>query len=478
MPEKYEVQVRTVPERAVLSGMRRAHAPQLGQVLGDLLGRMRAAGPGRPGLAGCPYTVYYAEVSQDSDGPVEVVRPMADLATAQAAAARLGDVQARTEPEHEEAFVRMTMAQTRGGTAPVEILDVLQRYVAASGRGEPAAAAGHDRRLAHGRARRPGVRLRRPAAPRHPERVRARLSGPRRRRCALVASFARVARENMAMKSPAGWRSARAWLTSVRWPATARLLLGVVGLVLLILGAVKFAGAAGDTGPITLVVAGAVLLVVPFVLDRVQRGPAAAAPRLDPWITTQVSERGAPHTAAVLQRTRLGSLAEAYALVHDELAEPEYRSARVHLQDLLVERAASAARQEILDAREVRRLYANGSVVVRVLALGLMQGDRSLGRRAHHGGRPAGQPLQPRAVPGPAAGPAVLARPVPGRPAGCPAGRRAGQHGARQRPLAPGPGRPPPAAGLAAAPRLRPASGQTSRMAVIRPDWSAASRSW
>jgi len=113
------------------------------------------------------------------------------------------------------------------------------------------------------------------------------------------------------MKSPAGWRSARAWLTSVRWPATARLLLGVVGLVLLILGAVKFAGAAGDTGPITLVVAGAVLLVVPFVLDRVQRGPAAAAPRLDPWITTQVSERGAPHTAAVLQRTRLGSLAEA-----------------------------------------------------------------------------------------------------------------------------------------------------------------------
>ena len=134
MPDKYEVQVRTVPARAVLSATRRAHAADLGQVLGDLLGRMREAGPGRPGLAGCPYTVYYAEVSQDSDGPVEIVRPMADLATAQAAAARLGDVQARTEPAHEEAFVRMTMAQTTGGSAPVEILDVLQRYVAASGR--------------------------------------------------------------------------------------------------------------------------------------------------------------------------------------------------------------------------------------------------------------------------------------------------------------------------------------------------------
>ncbi|HEY3980908.1 MAG TPA: MerR family transcriptional regulator [Streptosporangiaceae bacterium] len=134
MPDNYEVQVRTVPARAVVSGMRRAHAADLGPVLGDLLGRMRAAGPGRPGLAGCPYTVYYAEVSQDSDGPVEIVRPMADLAAAQAAAARLGDVQARTEPEHEEAFVRMTLAQARGGRAAAEILDVLQRYVAASGR--------------------------------------------------------------------------------------------------------------------------------------------------------------------------------------------------------------------------------------------------------------------------------------------------------------------------------------------------------
>jgi hypothetical protein len=177
------------------------------------------------------------------------------------------------------------------------------------------------------------------------------------------------------MKSPAGWRSARAWLASVRWPATARLLLGLVGLALLVLGAVKFAGAAGDTGPVILVVAGVILLVSPFILDRVQRGPASAA-RLDPWIATQVSERGAPQTAVILQRTRLGQFAEAFALLHDELAGPEYRSARLHLQDLLMERAASTA--EIFEAREVRRLVANGSVVVRVLVLGLMQGDRSL----------------------------------------------------------------------------------------------------
>jgi hypothetical protein len=132
--DKYEVQVRTVPARAVLSGTRRAHAAELGQVLGTLLGRMRAAGPGLPGVDGCPYTVYYAQVSEDSDGPVEVVRPMADLALAEQAAAALGDVEARVEPAHDEAFIRMTMRQTQGGSANREILDALQRFVTSSGR--------------------------------------------------------------------------------------------------------------------------------------------------------------------------------------------------------------------------------------------------------------------------------------------------------------------------------------------------------
>ena len=59
---------------------------------------------------------------------------MADLAQAEQAAAALGDVQARVEPAHDEAFIRMTMRQTRGGHAQLEILDALQRFVASSGR--------------------------------------------------------------------------------------------------------------------------------------------------------------------------------------------------------------------------------------------------------------------------------------------------------------------------------------------------------
>jgi hypothetical protein len=98
---------------------------------------------------------------------------------------------------------------------------------------------------------------------------------------------------------------------------------------------------------------------------------------VDLWLTTQVADRGAPEAAAILQRTQLGRFAESYAFVHDEL-DGEYLPARVHLQDTLVQYAASVARQEKFEVREVRRLFADGSVVMRVLVLGLMQGDVSL----------------------------------------------------------------------------------------------------
>lgn len=169
----------------------------------------------------------------------------------------------------------------------------------------------------------------------------------------------------------------RTWLSTVRWPMTAKLFVGVVGLALLAIGAGKFAATAGDTGAITLVVAGAILLVSPFILDRVQR-VSVSATGVDLWLVSQVSDLGAPETAQILQRTMLGNFAESYALVHDELVGPEYRAARIHLQDLLVQRAASIARRDKFQAREVRTLFANGSLVVRVLVLGLMQGDRSL----------------------------------------------------------------------------------------------------
>ncbi len=169
----------------------------------------------------------------------------------------------------------------------------------------------------------------------------------------------------------------RRWLSSVRWSVTAKVLLGVVGLALLAIGGGKVVATAGNTGALTLVVVGALLLVIPFVLDRVQR-VSVSATSFDVLFAAQVSDLGAPRTAEILQRTMLGSFAESYALVHDELIGPNYREARIHLQDLLVGRAAGIARREKFEAREIRTLFAKGSLVMRVLALGMMQGDWTL----------------------------------------------------------------------------------------------------
>jgi len=183
---------------------------------------------------------------------------------------------------------------------------------------------------------------------------------------------------DMAKDSPTSTRfSARAWVPSISRATAAKLFLGAVGLVLLGVGAVKFAAAKGDSGTVSLVVAGAVLLITPFLLERIER-VSVGATSVDLWLTTQVSEQGAPHAAEILQRTTLGTFAESYALVHAELTGQIYRPARIHLQDLLVNRAASIAQQERFQAQEVRTLFTNGSLVVRVLALGIMQGDISL----------------------------------------------------------------------------------------------------
>jgi DNA-binding transcriptional MerR regulator len=125
METSYQIETRSVPERAVLSALRHVHLAEAGPVLGGLLGRMASSGPGLSGLLGCPYTVYHGAVTEDSDGPVELVRPMADLAQAERAAAALGDVQARTDRAHDELLIRLTLAEV-GWPALLPVLDALE----------------------------------------------------------------------------------------------------------------------------------------------------------------------------------------------------------------------------------------------------------------------------------------------------------------------------------------------------------------
>jgi hypothetical protein len=72
-PAMYEVAVRDIPARGLLSLMRRAHQDEVMQTGREFfIHRMAGGGVARvEGIAGAPFTIYYGEVSTDSDGPVE-----------------------------------------------------------------------------------------------------------------------------------------------------------------------------------------------------------------------------------------------------------------------------------------------------------------------------------------------------------------------------------------------------------------------
>src|ERR1700733_2497019 len=112
----YDIATRTIPARQLVAVTRHVHANQAGPFFSDAFSRLRAAGPGIEGIAGCPFVVYYGEVSDDSDGPLELSRPLArdprDEATAGPVTAGTGagggtGLSVRSEPAHEEAFIRL-----------------------------------------------------------------------------------------------------------------------------------------------------------------------------------------------------------------------------------------------------------------------------------------------------------------------------------------------------------------------------------
>jgi DNA-binding transcriptional MerR regulator len=121
----YEIQTRSIPERSLAAISRHLHADETDAFFGDAFARLRSAGPGLPGIAGCPFLVFYGEVSDDSDGPVELCRPVAppaeDLASFGA------DVQIRVEPAHDEAFIRLAL-QDMGWPAMLPAVDALEAW--------------------------------------------------------------------------------------------------------------------------------------------------------------------------------------------------------------------------------------------------------------------------------------------------------------------------------------------------------------
>ena len=157
----------------------------------------------------------------------------------------------------------------------------------------------------------------------------------------------------------------------------ATLLLGLVGLALLAAAAARVIYTSSGAGIVTLLVIGAVLLVSPFVIARVERLSMNSG-GFGLQLTREMADMGAPNAARIIEHADLGRFAESYAAVDAELADARFESARGHLQDLLIQRSAALARQEKFEPAEVRTIFTNASPAARALAMGLIKGDPSL----------------------------------------------------------------------------------------------------
>ncbi|TDO44581.1 hypothetical protein EV643_11581 [Kribbella sp. VKM Ac-2527] len=127
----------------------------------------------------------------------------------------------------------------------------------------------------------------------------------------------------------------------------------------------------------TALIVGAILLVLPAVVDRLT-GFSVTPEGFDFQFTQQVADLGAPKTAALLDETGIARDLETYAYIYGELTGPELLETRKRLLDKLVAQATALATARKFDPAEVQRMFVDGSPVMRVLALGLMEGDSAL----------------------------------------------------------------------------------------------------
>lgn len=104
----YDVNTRTMPERRILCLKRLVNGEEGAWALGkEFIALLRGHDlPRLEGREGAAFCIYWGEVSEDSDGPLEWCRPVpADRADA--LAAEIPELSLRTEPDHEEAFVHL-----------------------------------------------------------------------------------------------------------------------------------------------------------------------------------------------------------------------------------------------------------------------------------------------------------------------------------------------------------------------------------
>lgn len=124
----YDIKTRSIPERKLLTINRHVHLDETDAFFHEAFARLRSAATGVDGIAGAPFTVFYGEVSQDSDGPMELCRPVA-AGTASSVIEGMADVQLRLEPAHDEAYVRLSKDQM-SWPQMLPVCDALASWVA------------------------------------------------------------------------------------------------------------------------------------------------------------------------------------------------------------------------------------------------------------------------------------------------------------------------------------------------------------
>jgi DNA-binding transcriptional MerR regulator len=111
----YEVKTREIPERSLLCVKRNVTGEKAAWAFGkEFIALLRHYKfPQVEGRAGAFFQIFWGEVSEDSDGPIEWCRPVPED-QAEALAARCPELTLRAEPAHGEAFVPIGDGQLGG----------------------------------------------------------------------------------------------------------------------------------------------------------------------------------------------------------------------------------------------------------------------------------------------------------------------------------------------------------------------------
>jgi len=159
--------------------------------------------------------------------------------------------------------------------------------------------------------------------------------------------------------------------------AAARTACLVAGFALLVSGVIGLFTEADTGALIAVLVAGAFLLLLPPIVDRLSSASVGAG-GVTVDLLEQVVAVGARRSAQALKKLGLDRQIDGYARIYTELSGQTSTDIRAELLDRIVAQVAAASAVEKFDKGEVRLMFFKGTPVLRVMALGLMKGDLSL----------------------------------------------------------------------------------------------------